>query len=693
MKVLAEAEPGGAAEDAGPGRSMRRGPLVLVLLALAATAFGLALHARFHGLGSRTLAEDEYYSARSVQLILEKGVPELPTGGYYTRALPLQYLQALSVRLLGDNEGAHRLPAALFGLLALFLFYSYAKQFVPRALALAATACLALSSWEIEFSRFGRMYTLLQLLTIAFLYSFYLAYSRNLRSFRYVPHLLALSAIVVHSLGVFLLPLLFAPLFMGAGGEGPCLGPRPKRAFALVSLFTLLAGVAYYKVDTSLMDAGVSDKYPEALPVVQKPFAAADAVFPFFAAGANPLLVLAIAGMLAGLASCIILIRHRGDLSCAAIPLGLSLLFISAALHLFAVFFIVLAVLIGRYDFHRRLLADRKTAWLFALACLLLGSWTAVALLDRSWANELFPGDFAKALRVAFFVVPDVYIPGVRVWLDSMPFLALVLGACVGLELLRVRKQPWAAVVTSPAFILAYVLVMLGIFTPLFSPTTRYWFFVYPLFLLSAARALHEALARASFRLPAARRVRSGALGAVLLGALFGLSEDFNLPQILRPASPEVAFRTGRYQKLERHWYHRWDERTPARYLNEHRAAPNAVIVSGRLAAIAYYLESDLRFAWYFPQDALYPRFLYKSRERGKTELWTGFPLLGTPEALEAHIGGLTSFYLVRFVDPARWELDPAQFWGARLLGSERVSLGEDGRIEVLRITLAEREG
>src|SRR5438309_10250646 len=93
--------------------------LLYAFVAILLLAMGWGLFVRFDGLGSRPMEDDEYFSIRAVQYILEKGVPEYPTGGYYIRGLPLQYIQAASVLLFGDNEFAHRLPAALFGVLTL----------------------------------------------------------------------------------------------------------------------------------------------------------------------------------------------------------------------------------------------------------------------------------------------------------------------------------------------------------------------------------------------------------------------------------------------------------------------------------------------------------------------------------------------------------------------------------------------
>jgi 4-amino-4-deoxy-L-arabinose transferase-like glycosyltransferase len=127
---------------------------------------GILLLVRFDGLGSRPLVDDEYFSVTSVEYILEKGVPEFPTGGYYVRGLPLQYLQAASVHVFGDNEFGHRLPNALFGVLTLILVFFYARIFLPEPLAATCVAILAVSAWQIEFGRFSRMYAQFQCVTV-----------------------------------------------------------------------------------------------------------------------------------------------------------------------------------------------------------------------------------------------------------------------------------------------------------------------------------------------------------------------------------------------------------------------------------------------------------------------------------------------------------------------------------------------
>src|SRR6188472_3214577 len=218
----------------------------LVAILLLAMVWGLFV--RFNGLGSRPWAVDEYFSATAVRYVLDKGVPEFPTGGYYMRGLPLQYLQAGSVLLFGDNEFAHRLPAALFGVLTLVFVFLYARIFLPWPLAAVCVAILAVSGWEIEFSRFSRMYAAFQCITVAFFLAYHQAYFKGSEKLKYLPHALALVAVTFHALGLFLLPFLFLPLFIDRNARQGA-PVRNRWVFAIVSMATALVGIGVWRLE------------------------------------------------------------------------------------------------------------------------------------------------------------------------------------------------------------------------------------------------------------------------------------------------------------------------------------------------------------------------------------------------------------------------------------------------------------
>ncbi len=139
--------------------------------------------ARFWGLGKWPLAIDEYYFAQSVQNVLHSGIPAFPCGGLYIRGVLLQYAAAL-LQLAGlSAELAPRLLAALASLCTLPAVYLIGRRLGGRDVGLIAVAVLALSVWEIEIGRFGRMYSPFQAL-FAWYVVFFLNYviDRNRRA-------------------------------------------------------------------------------------------------------------------------------------------------------------------------------------------------------------------------------------------------------------------------------------------------------------------------------------------------------------------------------------------------------------------------------------------------------------------------------------------------------------------------------
>src|SRR5919106_5073841 len=145
------------------------GPTGVLLAALLLAAGALGLYARLDGFGARQLGIDEYYTAKSVEFILESGLPAYEGGGYYFRGPIVQYLMAASAWLFGETEFAYRLPALIFNLLSIPLAYIYVRRHAGVAVAAAVALALLVSSWHVEFARFARMYAPFQFMTLLFL--------------------------------------------------------------------------------------------------------------------------------------------------------------------------------------------------------------------------------------------------------------------------------------------------------------------------------------------------------------------------------------------------------------------------------------------------------------------------------------------------------------------------------------------
>ena len=672
-------------------------PFIAILL--LAMAWGLFV--RFDGLGTPPLVVDEYFSVTSVEYILEKGVPEFPTGGYYTRGLPLQYLQAGSVLLFGDNEFAHRLPAALFGVLTLALVFLYARKFLPLPLAAICVAMLSVSAWQIEFGRFSRMYAAFQCVTVAFFLVYRYAYFEGRERLRYLPHALALLAVVFHALGLFLLPFLFLPIFIDRNAAQGATPPRNRLTFAMVCIATTLAGVAYWRLDSSLRNFHVGQRLPDGFHVPPS-----DSLGPLHAYAVLPIggKIVAILLMILFGAGLILFFRSRSNTPprnrLTAVDVLLLLLLLSTLVHLFAVSICIAAVLFIRYQMHRDLLRNRARLILLLLSGLTICAWMFYAWYDQSWRSQLLATRFLRELRIVFFGWPDFYEPIFCPLMASLPLFTVMFLAAFAWHLVRQGRQSITSILGHPIIIVLGVFCSIAVIDPVFQPamkTTRYVYNVYPFVILLIVMACYDVIRLSSKRIisPNNQVILSG---LVVMG-LFVAGEDFSLHQLLHVNSPEIMFRTGKFSRYAPHWFWRRDERSAAEFLNAHRNEVDRLVVSMHSNTSFFYLHRGLHFAVYCSREGMDAPLNSRAgedavwygevaRSKGKVELWTGRPLLGTKQELRAYTEGIRSLYVLRQVAPHQQDFDVNQVWPDRLVSSKRVFLSSDGSTEVVKIVL-----
>ena len=136
-------EPDESARRTEGGQARRRKTAGFVLVALAALA-------TIPGLGSTTFFDrDEGYYAECAREMAVRGDPFVPTfsGKPWMEKPPLTYwAMAVSMKLLGWNEFAARLPSALAGLLAIWLTFRLAARMYSLKVGAIAGAMLATSA-------------------------------------------------------------------------------------------------------------------------------------------------------------------------------------------------------------------------------------------------------------------------------------------------------------------------------------------------------------------------------------------------------------------------------------------------------------------------------------------------------------------------------------------------------------------
>jgi hypothetical protein len=129
---------------------------LLAGITIAAVLVGVVV--RSWGLDTYSFAADEYFLSKSVENILRFGVPAFECGGYYMRGLLHQYLAA-GFQISGFTpEFSIRAVSAASSLLALPAAYLLGSRTYGRTAGALLVSLLAVSLWEVELGRFGRMY-------------------------------------------------------------------------------------------------------------------------------------------------------------------------------------------------------------------------------------------------------------------------------------------------------------------------------------------------------------------------------------------------------------------------------------------------------------------------------------------------------------------------------------------------------
>ncbi len=415
------------------------------LLGAVLGVLALGAFARFDDLGGAPLAEDEYYTARSVEWILAKGVPAIPSGGYYIRAPLFEYAAAGCARLLGADAFAYRLPSALCGLLVSALGCLYARRFGGLAIGLAVAAALLLSSWDIEFSRMARFYTPFQIAVLLFVIALDAAYFEARPGWRYGPHAMLLLAALVHELAILLAPLLFLPLLPGCT-RLRLAGPRPWLGFATVSLLVALAVAVITVFAGDLHSYGAIEPYPAGYDHASRfGGSLATPVLPFFSLFTSPILHLATVGLIAAVLVAAFLAARRAGAGTPEWPdLLLALALLAGLFHLFAAMALVLGFALARFDLWRLPAQPMRRIVLLGASLAVVLGWLALALMapERMVTEAVVarwdvpdpsaPGALLRALWSTFFGWPDFYRSTLRPFATELPELGLALLAALG---------------------------------------------------------------------------------------------------------------------------------------------------------------------------------------------------------------------------------------------------------------------
>lgn len=622
------------------------------------------IFARFDGLGRWPLTVDEYYLAQSIQNILREGLPRYACGGLYVRGLALQYASAVLQYAGLSPELGPRLIAALCSLIALPAVYLLGNRVGGRRIGLLAVAILAISVWEAEVARFGRMYAPFQAVFVWYLV-FFLSYTLDRRTRSLLP-MLALSAlgVLVWEGGVFLALANLLPPFIRAPS-----GRLAGRDWKYLAGCVLLVLPAYWLATADLRTRGGEPTLPADYkePSVQLLSRLDSANMPLATLHQHPMWALAaLLPVLLALFAIVRLARSyarsvRGSRPRSVLttvngalapnatappsvasppntgePLGpLALLGCSAALGcaLMQQFGLTIALflLMGLLCVLDWRTLFRRGMWPIHAAILAsLALWSAFGLSTSDWHAPGISGLHADFLLAYEFVrFPDVVRDVAAPWGHSVPVLSTALFVLIGAACIHACLFS-ASTRDAERVLLALLVIFLLAAGASHPPRqeTRYVFFLYPVAILLAVVSVGR-IAQELFgetRLAAAATV-----GLALAG--FALTEDFRPRHLWNIDTETVTFRIGMPPREAAHYQERSDVRSAAQWLTAHVNRGQDIVINSFPSVDFYYRHAD-----FYYMEETDPRFESWSCRRGQFERWSSLPLLHSIGALGSQL-------------------------------------------------------
>jgi uncharacterized membrane protein len=201
---------------------------------------------RFQRLGNPDLWIDEILTSNAVSSIWKSGYPALKSGVFYGRGVFYSYLTSLPIKiwethhlLLRDYisyEFALRFISAAAGVLTIYVIYAIGNKLFDKTTGLVSALIISSFYWQIEFSRYARMYQLFQLLYLITIYFFLQAYilnSKNTMKYKILWALSFMLSIFTHQLAITLIPLFLIALI------------KKRREFLKSNINFVLLGVIF----------------------------------------------------------------------------------------------------------------------------------------------------------------------------------------------------------------------------------------------------------------------------------------------------------------------------------------------------------------------------------------------------------------------------------------------------------------
>jgi 4-amino-4-deoxy-L-arabinose transferase-like glycosyltransferase len=586
---------------------------------------------------------DEDLSALAVRAILEHGIPLLPSGMIYPRGGVFLYMMVASAELFGFGELALRLPAALFGIALIPLAYVFGKSLFDVRVGLIAAALITVSYWDIEFSRYARMYSpfgFCYVLTIYCLWKYRVQSISAAGSALCIA--LAVFTISLHQLGYTLVLAFYFPLILR--GPAQWLKPRnwvyPIAASGIVAAFFFIYSDAITRwMRRPVRLSGQSE------PVAASPDAAASVLdkMPLFSGMLD-----AAPWLLIGLAAVLMAAAGAWSLRSALPRLHRALLLLIALCCVLQLFNVALLAWLGLAFLKREGLAAFRRADVIVAAGLIataFAAWLILAALfglgttDPAQGSGGLKGAIRSLLNYPYFFSFWAYA---REW-PMMSVVAVIGGAWAFDKASRPAKtsegagSPIAARADTAA---ASGFVLLALATPLivnglFETTFEFFRYSVPFntfyFTLVALALVHWRDVLGALVGPSRRFASSGAAGTVLLSLLV-LGFDMS-PLRAWLVTRQDHFNDGAVYRafgMERNS----DFKTPGEFVARNAADEDLIIVLDSREYYNYIGRLD-----YWIRTAVYESQSYRGDDGRLRDSYVGTPLIMSLDELREVLG------------------------------------------------------
>lgn len=590
----------------------------------------VGLYLRLKGLGKFPLALDEFYVIRSVQNILETGLPEFNYGGFYSRGLIFQYLITFLMWSGVEAEFAGRfisVVAYIVGLPALFLIV---KKFSSKTLPYIVVILFSISIWEIEFSRFARMYMIFQTFFLWYLvYFFGYIFDKKEKHFWWLI-LISFSSIFIYEASIFLAILNFLIIIWDREKQSFNFkllyrfrdkGIRIKFVFASI-VFVL----TYLFLSYNFRTLNVNNFLPPELlsyfsnlpkePTLNIPviilFLKPTSYFWFI------LHLIPIGAIILYFSK--IFNNTQLELESKISYSILAILLLLNFLGLFLLFTLVALTLrfIKFSDF-----STRDFRYIISLFALLLLYISIYALLNSNWHSELLKdGTYSSIASLKYFLkysfnYPNIYETFV-LFRDAIPIYTYMTYAIIfsGIIIILTNNSNKYSEIRILIAIVIFVFVLVT-FINLKHFATRYFFFLFPIYLTLSLLLLEISIKR----LFSSFKIQQLFLFGYLIIFLF-IAEDFNLNHLLNIDTEEINYRKTMSYSEKRHYYPRWDSRTVSELVNNNSSDDDLIITNEKTSS--YYLNR----LNYIYADYTGGEFRIQSVNNGKNERWTNALLI-----------------------------------------------------------------